>query len=224
VLLPNRVARVDHRAMKPYSVALAGLLLFSPLAHAQEKMQQRSFKWVDAKGVTHYGDSVPAEFSHSQTTELNAQGVELRRSPAQLSPGDAQTADEREAALARQQQHDQFLLATYTSTRDIEQLRDERVNLIEGQIVAARGFLSAAETRMKSLKERAKNFKPYSSAETARRMPDPLAEEIVRTVNEERSQRDIMQKKQAEKDALRVTFQADIDRYNVLIARRSASR
>jgi len=215
------------RGMKPYSAAAlaAGLLLLAPLAaQAQEKTQTRSFKWVDSKGVVHYGDSVPAEYSRSETIELNRQGIEMRQLPAQLSPGDAKTAEERAAAAARQQQHDQFLLATYTSTREIEQLRDERVGLIEGQIVAAGGFLAAAESHMKTLQERAKNFRPYAVSPTARRMPDPLAEEIVRTLNEARSQREVMQKKQVEKDALRSTFQADIERYDVLLARRSAAR
>lgn len=212
------------RGMKPRSFAVAGLVLFAAFAQAQEKTTTRNFKWTDSKGVTHYGDTVPAEFAHSKTSELNAQGIEVRQSPAQLSPNDARTAEEREAALARQQQHDQFLMATYTSVREIEQLRDERVGLIEAQIVAASGFLSAAETRMKALQVRANGFKPYTDAPTARRMPDQLAEEIVRTLNEERAQRDVMQQKQAEKDKLRSTFQSDIDRYQMLLTRRSASR
>jgi hypothetical protein len=213
--------------MKPYSAAAlaAALVLLAPwAARAQEQAPTRSFKWVDSKGVVHYGDSIPAEFAHEKTTELNRQGIELRQSPAQLSATEAKSLEEREAALARQQQHDQFLLATYTSSREIEQLRDERVALIEGQIIAARGFLAAAEAHMKTLEERAKNFRPYAASPNARRMPDPLAEEIVRTLREERSQREVMQKKQVEKDALRTTFQADIERYDALLARRSASR
>lgn len=211
--------------MNPRFVAVAGLVLFAALAHGQEKpAQQRSFKWTDSKGVVHYSDRVPAEFAPAQTSELNAQGVEVRQSPAQLSPNEARSAEEREAARARQQQHDQFLLATYTSVRDIEQLRDERVGLIDAQIVAARGFLNAAETRMKALQQRANGFLPYSQAPMARRMPDPLAEEIVRTLNEERAQRDVMEQKQQEKDRLRSAFQSDIDRYQMLLTRRSASR
>ena len=212
------------RGMKPRSLAVAGLVLVAAFAQAQEKQATRSFKWTDSKGVVHYGDSVPAEFSHSQTSELNAQGVEMRQSPAQLSPNDARSAEEREAMIARQQQHDQFLLATYTSVREIEQLRDERVGLVEAQIVAARGFLTAAETRMKNLQVRAGGFRPYAPSDKARRMPDQLAEEIVRTLSEERSQRDVMQQKQIEKDRLRLAFQSDIDRYQTLLTRRSASR
>ena len=55
-------------------------------------------------------------------------------------------------------------------------------------------------------------------------MPDPLAAEIVRTLNEERSQRDAVQMKQVEKEKLRSTFQSDIDRYQLLLVSRSATR
>jgi hypothetical protein len=209
--------------MKSITLTVAALVLATGVAEAQEKVQ-RSYRWVDSHGVVHYGDSVPAEYSRSQTSELNNQGIELRHSPAQLSPGDAASAEARAAEAARQRQHDQFLLSTYTSPRDIEQLRDERVGLVEAQLTAARGFLTAAEKRMQSLEQRAQNFRPYSKLENARRMPDPLAEELVRTVNEERQYRDVMQKKTEEKNKLRAAFQSDIDRYQALVARRSALR
>jgi hypothetical protein len=211
--------------MKPNAL-IAGLLLCVVLAPAtaQEKSSSRSFRWVDDKGTVHYGDSVPPQYSRQQTSELNTQGVELRRTPAQLSPSEASSAEEREAQAARQKQHDQFLLSTYTSTRDIEQLRDERVGLIDAQIIAAQGFLGAAEARMKSLRERAKGFKPYADAPGSRRLPDPLAEDLVRTLNEERTQRNVMEQKKREKDQLRSSFQSDIDRYQYLLASRSPSR
>jgi hypothetical protein len=209
--------------MKSITLTVAALVLATGVAEAQEKVQ-RSYRWVDSHGVVHYGDSVPAEYSRSQTSELNNQGIELRHSPAQLSPSDAASAEARAAEAARQRQHDQFLLSTYTSPRDIEQLRDERVGLVEAQVTAARGFLTAAEKRMQTLEQRAQNFRPYSKLENARRMPDPLAEELVRTVNEERQYRDVMQKKTEEKNKLRAAFQSDIDRYQALVARRSALR
>jgi hypothetical protein len=74
---------------------------------------------------------------------------------------------------------------------------------------------------MKALHVRAQGFKPYSANPQARRLPDALAEDIVRTLNEERAQREVMRRKQEEKDKLRATFQSDIDRYETLLASRS---
>jgi hypothetical protein len=44
-------------------------------------------------------------------------------------------------------------------------------------------------------------------------MPDQLAEELVRTINEVRRQRTGLEERRAEETALRSQFQTDIDRF-----------
>ena len=77
------------------ATVLSGLVVTS-LAHAQQKPQRRAsssksantttYKWVDEKGVTHYGDSVPAQYSQREQTLLNAQGVATEKRVAEMSP------------------------------------------------------------------------------------------------------------------------------------------
>ncbi len=200
-------------------IAGIAVLAIGSLAGAAEP-GAKSFKWVDKQGVTHYGDSIPPEFAQGHAAELNRQGVELKRYPAQLSPEEAVRAESQAEIRARNMQHDNFLLTTYTSATEIEQLRDERLMQIEGQVVAARGYIESADKRLAALQTRALNFKPYSQVPTARRMPDPLAEEIVRVVNEGRAQKVVLESKQAEQREMRAKFQADIDRYQQLVASR----
>lgn len=64
-------------------------------------------------------------------------------------------------------------------------------------------------------------FAPYSAAPNARRMPDTLAEEIVRALGEQRAQQAVIEQKTAEKAAMRERFQADIERYKLLVAQRA---
>jgi hypothetical protein len=47
-------------------------------------------------------------------------------------------------------------------------------------------------------------------------MPDDLAEDLMRTLNEMRSQRTALAAKDAEESALRAQFQSDIDRFREL--------
>ncbi|RYG88703.1 DUF4124 domain-containing protein [bacterium] len=212
--------------MKAQRIAITALLLGASAiawgASPNDKSTQRTFRWVDAKGVIHYSDTIPPEFSRNETSELNPQGVAVQKHPAQLSPTEMKSADARAAEVDRLKKHDQFLLTTYTSTREIEQLRDERLGLIDGQIVAAKGFLTAAQSRMGALEARAKNYRPYAG-ENARRMPDQLAEEMVRTLNEERAQRAVLAQKASEKDEMRARFQDDIDRFRQLVAQRASA-
>jgi hypothetical protein len=121
----------------------------------------------------------------------------------------------------RQKQHDTFLLTTYPAVKDIESLRDERLSQISGQRRAAETYIEGLHGRLNALQTRALNFKPYNEKAAARRMPDDLAEDLVRTLNEMRSQRTALAAKDAEETALRAQFQADIDRYKELRAIRT---
>jgi len=180
----------------------------------------RVFKWTDDKGIVHYGDSVPAEYSQSERSVLNGQGVELSHSPGQRSA--AQLSAEAQAAqeAAQRAQHDRFLLATYASEQEIVQLRDERLGQITGQIKASSSYIDSLGSRLAALQERAMHFAPYNSASDARRMPDELAEELVRTVNESRSQRAALETKRRQEADMRAQFETDLQRYRELTASR----
>jgi hypothetical protein len=179
----------------------------------------QTYRWTDDKGVVHYGDSVPSEYAQQERSVLNGQGVEVghvagRKSAAELAQ--QAKADE----LARQRaQHDQTLLSTYVSAKDIEALRDERLAQIDGQLQASSTYLESLATRLGALQERAMQFKPYSNEANARRMPDELAEELVRTANEARNQRKALEAKRAEQADMRVQFEADIQRFRELTAK-----
>jgi len=176
------------------------------------------YKWVDSSGVVHYGDSVPAEYAQSEHSVLNEQGVEVGhvegRKSAEQQAAEAQAAE----AAKRRAQHDQFLLSTYVSTKDIERLRDERLEQTDGQIKASATYIDTLSARLAALQERAGHFKPYSHDPDAQRMPDDLAEELVRTLNEARTQRQALENKRREQADMRAQFEADIQRYRELTA------
>src|SRR4051812_43968643 len=199
---------------RTHCFAVALLCSVGCLAHAAER--GAAYKWVDENGVTHYGDSVPAQYAKKETHTLNKQGMEVARTDAQKS-ADEQAEDAREKeAMIRQKQHDSFLLTTYTSVKDIESLRDERLEQISGQRRAAEAYIETLHGRLSTLQSRAFNFKPYNDKPSSRRMPDDLAEDLMRTINEMRSQRVAMAAKDAEESALRAQFQVDIDRFREL--------
>jgi hypothetical protein len=173
-----------------------------------------TYRWVDDQGVVHYGDQVPPQYAQKEHTELNSQGVEMKRLDAQKS-ADQQAADARKLEVTiRQKQHDSFLLTTYTSVGDIEALRDERLQQLKGQRAAAEAYVESLRQRLTALQSRALLFRPYKAG--ARRMPDDLTEDLVRTVNEMRTQSAAIVAKGAEETNLRSQFQADIERYRQL--------
>jgi hypothetical protein len=175
-----------------------------------------TYRWVDDQGVVHYGDQVPPQYAQKEHTELNSQGVVIKRHDAEKSPEEI-SADAREReAFMRQKQHDSFLLTTYTSVGDIEALRDERLEQLKTQRAAAESYVESLRSRLTALQARALLFRPYSDSPGARRMPDDLTEDLVRTVNEMRSQNAAIVAKGTEEVTLRNQFQADIERYRQL--------
>ncbi|HVY80817.1 MAG TPA: DUF4124 domain-containing protein [Steroidobacteraceae bacterium] len=175
-----------------------------------------AYRWIDENGIVHYGDRLPPQYAAKESSILNKQGVEVGHTEAQKTPEQLAEEKSRADALLRQKQHDAFLLTTYTSVKDIEALRDERLVQISGQRRAAEAYVEGLHARLNNLQERAKNFAPYSDKPGARRMPDDLAEDLVRTMNEMNAQKKALEAKDAEESALRAQFQADIERYQQL--------
>lgn len=178
----------------------------------------KTYMWIDKNGAKHYGDLIPPEYAQSQKAVINSQGVEVQRDEAPKTP--QERAAEQQKALEKQEraQHDRFLLTTYTSIRDIERLRDERLAQIDAQIHATNGYIETIESRMKSLSARAMEFKPYSARPNARRMPDDLAEQLVLSDGEVRLQRTAIDKQKRDIQSVRAQFDADIARYRELTA------
>jgi hypothetical protein len=204
----------------PLSFALLWLCAGAAAAWADGQ----TYKWVDDQGVTHYGDSIPPQYAQKESTVLNKEGVIIGHNAAAKSPAELAAEATAQELLARQKQHDAFLLGTYTSVKDIEQLRDERLLQIKGQRVAAEQYVASLSERLSALQARAQNFKPYSTRPDAHRMPDDLAEQMVHTLNDIRSQKAALTTSQEEEAKTQAQFQSDIDRYRELRAAQAVVR
>ncbi|MEJ0007749.1 MAG: hypothetical protein WDM77_15640 [Steroidobacteraceae bacterium] len=169
-------------------------------------------------------DSIPPQYSQKESTLLNKEGVPVGHKDATKSAAQLAAEATAEEQLARQKQHDSFLLGTYTSVKDIEQLRDERLQQVRGQRVAAEQYVASLGERLTALQTRAQNFKPYSTRPDAHRMPDDLAEQMVHTLNDIRTQKAALTLSQEQETKTQSQFQADIDRYKELRAAQAAVR
>ena len=212
-------------ALRNAGATVSAVLVCAALAGAGSAQAQKTnssgkgqvaYRWVDEQGVVHYGDQIPPQYASQERHVLNGQGVEVGRLDAQKTP-DQLAKDARDhAAQIRQRQHDAFLINTYTSVKDIEALRDVRLGQMRGQRTAAEQYVESLRSRLAMLQTRAMSFRPYSPIANARRMPDDLAENLVRTVNELDTQDRALSAKAEEETSLREQFQADIERYRAL--------
>jgi hypothetical protein len=177
-----------------------------------------TYRWTDEQGIVHYGDRIPPQYAQKERSVLNSRGVEVRKLDAQKTPEQIAAEQRIQEGIIRQKQHDAFLMNTYTSVKDIEALRDLRVDQLHGQKVAAEQYVGSLHSRLGALQTRAKIFKPYNPQPDAHRMPDDLAEDLVHTLNELRTQSNVVTTRGNEETAMKAQFQSDIERYRELHA------
>jgi hypothetical protein len=195
---------------------LVAFIGWVPVALAATTGNTVTYKWTDDQGIVHYGDSVPPQYAQKERSVLNARGVEVRKLDAQKSPEQLAAEARVQGDAVKQKQHDAFLMNTYASVKDIEALRDLRLDQLHGQRVAAELYVDSLHARLSALQDRAKSFKPYSPRPAAHKMPDDVAEDLVHTLNELRTQHNALVAKTEEETTTKAQFQADIERYEEL--------
>lgn len=193
-------------------------------AAERDGKQRPVYSWVDERGVTQYGDSIPPQYSKTERVIRNRQGVEIGKLDAQMTPAQLEESRRIKEIAQAEAERDRFLLTTYTSVADIEELRDTRLQQLGDQRKSTEGFVAVLSSRLDELQQEALAYRPYNSSASARRMPDRLAEDLVRTMNEMRSQRSILDSRRQDEENLRAQFQSDIDRYRSLRGGKSSTR
>jgi hypothetical protein len=184
---------------------------------------KRTYKWIDEKGQIHYDDSVPPEYANRDRNVLNNQGVRIGFEEGEITPEEREEQERRkaeEATKAAQQaeiaKHDNMLLQTYISVKDIEDLRDRRLELLESQIKVTELYLGNLRKRLVSLQEEAGAFKPYSTEANAPQIPENLAVDLSRTTASINNYERMLAKTRADQKSLRDSFDNDIARFRQL--------
>jgi hypothetical protein len=204
-------------------------LAATDVAHADKKKSGRPvrpgehsgdvYRWVDDKGVVHFGDAVPAEYAPIDRQVLNQYGIPLRTEQGVMT--EEELEDERKAAADKKAEkmaarRDEVLLSTYLSVEEIEALRNRRIELIEGQISVTGNYLKWLGEKLKQLQNEASNFKPYSQDPAAEPLDEKLAKELADTMESVSLYEKTLQDTRNRQGRVLMTFDADITRFKQL--------
>lgn len=113
----------------------------------------RIIKWVDEKGVTHYGDRLPPQLAGRDNSEINSQGVVVKRN----KPAEAKTGINPELSL--QQRQDRALLAAYTTSDEIDLARDRSLQMDQAAIEALNQQKLGVQNRLQANNKTADTFR-----------------------------------------------------------------
>ena len=177
----------------------------------------KMYKWVDDKGVTHYGETIPPEYAHRDREELNKAGRVVEKKEV-LTPEerhakeleDIKKREDEEAAL-EQKRRDKALLNTYSNVKEIDLTRDRNLQQVEARINSINSQLKMAEDNLKALQKEADGYtKANKNIHVS--LQEDLKESQARLT---KLQQD-MEKSKAEKAAVEARFNADKARYREL--------
>ncbi|MBI3222004.1 MAG: DUF4124 domain-containing protein [Nitrosomonadales bacterium] len=189
---------------------LAGLAFSLP---ASAKM----YKWVDDKGVTHYGETIPPEYAGKDRSELNKAGRVVNKQEV-LTP-EERKAKEQEAAAKRNEEaaaleakrRDKALLNTYSNTKEIDLARTRNLQQVDARIHSTNSQLQMVRENLQSLQNDAD-----ARTKAGKKVPPSLYEDIKETQDRLNKLRQDLDKDQAERAALNARYDADKARYKEL--------
>lgn len=153
----------------------------APAAYAQgpaaTQKSGRIVKWVDEKGVTHYGDSLPPGQTDKASVILDEKGAVVKKNDATLPLEERERMrlekEKQDRMAVESERRDRILLNAYSSEEDIDAAAERSVRLEESTVQALEVSLTSAH---KKLDENQK----FAAGLQARKKPLPadLVEDI----------------------------------------------
>lgn len=178
------------------------------------------YKWVDKKGVTHYGETIPPEYADRDRAELNESGRTTKVIKV-LTPAEREAerlAEEKkiaeEKAALEQKRRDKTLTSTYSSSEEIELARNRSLQQVNARITNNNAQLDMAG---KSLLELQKERDVYSKS--GKEIPATLQADIKRSQARINKLKKNLEKSFAEKAVVEARYDADKTRYHELTGR-----
>ncbi|MBA2353026.1 MAG: DUF4124 domain-containing protein [Burkholderiales bacterium] len=205
-----------------FLILISTLLLTLPAPPAAA----RTFKWVDEKGITHYGDSIPVQYKNEGNVELNKRGIVIRKNTPALTDEQVRQRDDdiakqkiEEQKKFEQRRMDLALLNTYTSESEIDLKLDRDMRQAEAAMQTIK--LNSELTQVK-LDEMNKQAAALTASNKA--APAALSEQIARAKAEKRHQESLTALKQQEMDTMRARYEEYKRRYAELKTGEANSR
>jgi len=175
-------------------------------------------KWVDERGVTHYGDSIPPQYVNQGSMEMSSQGIVVKKNERAMTLEERKALEEERVRQQEaqqkdmeQQRRDKALLNTYTSEKEIDLARDRNMQQAEVQV-------KSAELRLKQVDERLARLRRQAELITkaGKPLPADLQQDLGDAERETQHLRESIQQKKKDMDAIRLKFETDKQRFRDL--------
>lgn len=207
--------------MRTVSLSMWIALLVCTAAGAANVTSTTHYRWRDAQGVVHFGDTIPPEAVPLGYDIVNDQGLVVRhvdrqKTPAEQAAAAAEAARQAKTKRAAQQQAlaDTQLLAAYPNETELREAHEAKLAQMQQSITATQANLRSQEQSLADLLARAAELEHDNQP-----MPPYLRKEIAsqrQTVADERNEVSRMQNDRAQTAR---QFDAELLHYRALRAK-----
>lgn len=184
------------------------------------------FKCVDEKGVTHYGDVMPAQCAKKPVVEMSKQGSVVRKIDAPLTPEQLAAIEDdkirnkaKTDQIAAQKLRDNALISTYGSEREFDVARDKDIATLESR---RKSLVARTEGVDKQLTKLNNDLEFYQAGKSktskAKEVPPQLLQDQKRAASDAAGNRAEIEKIEKGKEELRKRYDDEKSRWKRLKA------
>lgn len=191
---------------------IASVAFCQPVSAKTDKL-----KWVDDKGTTHYGDTIPPEYANKDRHFLNKSGVVVKTqdvlTPEERRAKETESAKNNidEATARDKKRRDKSLTDTYSSVEEIELSRTRNIQQVDSRINSINSQLKMVSNNLLGLQNDAAN-----RSKAGGKIPESLQDDIKDTQKRIKLMQQDLDKYKAEKQAVEARYDADKARYKEL--------
>jgi hypothetical protein len=172
--------------------------------------EAKLFKWVDNNGTTHYGETIPPEYANKDAVKLEKGRIE-KREDKKANQKTAQKDPAAEKARIEAERHDNALINTYSSEKEIDLARDRNLQQVEARTGSFTTLLKSAQDNDISLQKEAEGL-----TKQGRKIPKSLEEDLVEAKARIAKLQGDLDNSLKENEAVKARYEADKVRYREL--------
>lgn len=181
------------------------------LAAVSLSAEAKLYKWVDSNGTTHYGETIPPEYANKDAMKLEKGRIEKREDKRNTAQKAAQKDPAAEKARIEAERHDNALINTYSSEKEIDLARDRNLQQVEARTGSYTTLLKSAQENEVSLQKEAEGL-----TKQGRKIPKSLEEDLVEAKARIVKLQGDLDNSLKENEAVKARYEADKLRYREL--------
>ncbi len=175
--------------------------------------EAKLYKWVDENGTTHYGEIIPPEYAGREAMQIDKGRTEKRvdKNEELRKRGSLKDDPAAEKARVEAERHDNALLNTYSSEKEIDLARDRNLLQVQARTNSYTALLQSSKENLAGLLKELETVN-----QQGRKVPKSLEDDLTAAKESVTKMQTDLDNSLKEQEAVKARYAADKERYRKL--------